>query len=83
MMSGGRLDVTGRGNSYLPGPPASRAARIMRLTVGRRAGQASIRRVKSGSICVSRAKDWAHICGGTHAFDPRRLHSPRSHCGGS
>jgi hypothetical protein len=46
-------------SAYLPGPLASKAAKIIRFTVGERLGQASISRAKSGSICVSRAKEWA------------------------
>src|SRR5262245_20362959 len=33
--------------------------RIIRLTVAERLRQASISRAKSGSICVSRAKEWS------------------------
>ena len=46
-----------RGLSARPGSLAPKAARIIRFTVGERLGQASISRAKSGSICVSRAKE--------------------------
>jgi hypothetical protein len=63
---------------YLPGSLASKAARIIRLTVGGRLGQASISRAKSGSIGVSRAKEWAKGCGRVDvtAFPDSRLGAP-------
>jgi hypothetical protein len=42
---------------YPPGPLGYRTARIIRFAVADRFGQASIKRAKSGSIDVSRAKE--------------------------
>jgi hypothetical protein len=55
----GRARGAGRTYEPLPGSVASKAAKIIRFTVGGRLGHASISRAKSGSICVSRAKEWA------------------------